>query len=216
MSCTEDYIASHIDAEPPVLRTLYRTTHLRRLYPRMCSDHVQGRTLAMFTRMIRPARILELGTFSGYSTLCFAEAMPPGCRIDTVEIDTEHADELRELFDNDPRGNDIELHIGDALELIPKLTEAFSYDMVFLDANKRHYPEYYHLLMQALPDGAFILADNTLWDNKVADPDVHDAQTEGIRRFNDIVAADNDVEKIILPVRDGLSIIRKVQKGVGR
>ena len=109
----DQYIADHIDPEPPQLRSLYRRTHITRS-PRMCTDHVQGRLLVMLTRMIRPHRILELGTFSGYSTLCFAEGMPPGCTIDTVEVDTEHADEIRAEFDRSPRGADIRLHIGDA------------------------------------------------------------------------------------------------------
>lgn len=205
----DEYIDAHIDAEPARLKALYRATHMHRLYPRMCTDHAQGRTLAMLTRMISPGRILELGTFSGYSTLCFAEAMPAGCVIDTVEIDTDYTEELEELFSSDPRGESIFLHTGDAAELIPELTGRHSYDMVFVDANKRAYPQYFELLLPALPSGAFILADNTLWSDKVLDPEANDAQTEGIRRFNSMVRDCADVEKIILPVRDGLSIIRK-------
>ena len=205
----DDYIDCHIDAEPARLRKLYRETHLYRLYPRMCTDHAQGRMLAMLTRMIRPARILELGTFTGYSTLCFAEAMPAGCSIDTVEIDGEYAGELRALFDGDPRRDDIRLHIGDASELIRTLMKDAVYDMVFIDANKRHYPEYYEAAMEGLKPGGYILADNTLWGDKVADSSAHDAQTDGIRRFNDMVAADPRVEKVIIPVRDGLTLIHK-------
>lgn len=205
----DDYIDCHIDAEPPALRHLYRQTHLHRLYPRMCTDHAQGRMLAMLTRMIRPCRILELGTFTGYSALCFAEAMPNGCSIDTVEIDGEYASDLRALFDADPRGTLIHLHIGDALELLPELLAKNTYDLVFIDANKRHYADYYKLILPSLPSGAFILADNTLWGGKVLDDDEHDAQTEGIRTFNDLVAADTAVEKVIIPERDGLTIIRK-------
>lgn len=209
----DDYIDCHIDAEPPRLRALYRDTHLHRLYPRMCTDHAQGRMLAMLTRMIRPERILELGTFTGYSTLCFAEAMPPDCTIDTVEIDGEYADELRELFDADPRGKDIRLHIGDAQELIPSLMEDAVYDMVFIDANKRHYLEYYRLVLPRLAQGGFILADNTLWGGKVLDDNNHDAQTDGIRLFNDTIAHSTEVEKVIIPVRDGLTLIRKKRPG---
>ncbi|MCM1067758.1 MAG: O-methyltransferase [Muribaculaceae bacterium] len=205
----DDYIAAHIDAEPAALRALYRHTHLHRLYPRMCTDHIQGRLLVMLTRMIRPRHILELGTFTGYSTLCFAEGMPQGCTIDTVELDPDYADDLRELFADTAPGKDISLHIGDAEELLPGLLARRSYDMVFVDANKRRYPQYYELLAKALPEGAYILADNTLWTDKVLDPEARDPQTEGIRRFNDIVAADPTVEKVILPVRDGLTIIRK-------
>ncbi len=164
----DQYIADHIDPEPPQLRSLYRRTHIERLYPRMCTDHVQGRLLVMLTRMIRPHRILELGTFSGYSTLCFAEGMPPGCTIDTVEVDTEHADEIRAEFDRSPRGADIRLHIGDAENLITSLAdEGEPFDMVFVDADKRAYPRYYELLMGILRPGAYIVADNTLWDDKV-------------------------------------------------
>lgn len=209
MSITlDDYISAHIDAEPAHLKALYRRTHMRRLYPRMCSDHTQGRLLAMLTELVNPRHILELGTFSGYSTLCFAGAMAADASIDTVEIDTEHEDELRELFSEAEPDKNIALHIGDALEILPTLLKEKDYDLVFVDANKRHYPEYYELLMTALKPGAVILADNTLWDDKVLDPSANDAQTDGIRRFNDMVAADPRVEKVILPVRDGLTIIR--------
>ncbi len=205
----DDYIAAHIDAEPKVLRDLYRHTHLHRLYPRMCTDHVQGRLLSMLTRMVAPRHILELGTFTGYSTLCFAEGMPQGCTIDTVEVDSDYADELRTLFAEAAPDADIKLHIGDAEEIIPMLVAEKKYDLVFIDANKRRYPQYYKLLLEALPHGAYIFADNTLWTDKVLDPEAHDPQTEGIRTFNDLIAADSRVEKIILPVRDGLTIIRK-------
>lgn len=202
-----DYIEAHIGPEPDILHRLYRHTHLTRLYPRMCSGHVQGRLLAMLTRMIRPARILELGTFTGYSTLCFAEAMPPGCTIDTVEVDTEYADELRELLASSPRGADIRLHIGDAANLIdPLMSQGTPVDMVFIDADKRAYSAYFVAVMRHLRPGAFIIADNTLWNGKVADPDARDPQTEGIRAFNDILAADSRLEKTILPFRDGLTI----------
>lgn len=205
----DDYISAHIDAEPRVLRDLYRHTHLHRLYPRMCTDHVQGRILVMLTRMVAPRHILELGTFTGYSTLCFAEGMPPGCTIDTVELDHEYAAELRELFASAAPGADIRLHIGDAEALIPQLVARKDYDLVFIDANKRRYPQYYALLIDAIPSGAYIFADNTLWADKILDPDARDPQTEGIRAFNDLVAADPRVETAILPVRDGLTLLRK-------
>lgn len=207
MMTEEDYIAAHISAEPPALRRLYRDTHLRRLYPRMCTDHIQGRILVMLTRMIAPTAILELGTFTGYSTLCFAEAAPQA-RIDTVEIDADYADELRELFATAAPDTRITLHTGDAEELLPSLLADNSYDMVFIDANKRRYPQYYEALIGSMRPGSYILADNTLWTDKVLDPTAHDPQTEGIRAFNDMVAADSRVEKVILPVRDGLTLIR--------
>jgi len=200
----EDYIAAHISAEPAELKKLYRYTHMHRLYPRMCTDHIQGRVLVMLTRMIRPARVLELGTFTGYSTLCFAEGLPEGGHIDTVEADPEYQEELQELFDGKP----ITLHTGDAEAVMPGLLQTVDYGLVFVDADKRRYPEYYAILRRHLRSGAYILADNTLWDDKILNAGDHDPQTEGIRRFNDIVAADPGVEKIILPIRDGLTLIR--------
>ncbi len=203
----DEYIELHIDAEPAHLRRLYRQTHLERLYPRMCTDHTQGRLLAMLTTMIRPRRIIELGTFTGYSTLCMAEAMPAECMIDTVEIDAEYADDIRATFDNAGFGDRITLHTGDALELLPDLLASNTYDMAFVDANKRHYPLYYDLLRKAMKPGSYILIDNTLWDNKVTDTSAHDPQTEGAKTLNDIVATDNGVSKIIIPVRDGLTVV---------
>lgn len=201
---TEDYIASHISPEPPELKKLYRYTHMHRLYPRMCTDHIQGRMLVMLTRMIRPLRVLEMGTFTGYSTLCFAEGLPDGAHIDTVEADPDYQEELRDLFEERP----VTLHIGDAETIVPGLLEKSDYDMAFIDADKRRYPEYYRMLRGHMRSGAYILADNTLWDDKILNPDARDSQTEGIRRFNDIVAADAGVEKVMIPMRDGLTLIR--------
>lgn len=208
MISEDDYIDAHIDAEPPALRALRRRTHLERLYPRMCTDHAQGRLLVMLTQLIKPRRILELGTFTGYSTLCLAEGMPEGCRIDTVEIDDVYADDLRRTLADSPRGADITLHIADAEALLPDLLARNAYDLVFIDANKRRYPEYLALISPALAPGSYILADNTLWADKVCDPEATDPQTLGIRRFNDLVAADPSLSVVILPVRDGLTLIR--------
>lgn len=200
----EDYIAAHISPEPEHLRALYRHTHMHRLYPRMCTDHVQGRLLAMLTAMIRPRRVLELGTFTGYSTLCFAGSLPDGGHIDTVEVDDDYREDLLDLFEDYP----VTLHTGDASALLPGLLASSDYDLVFIDADKRRYCDYYRELRRHLRPGAYILADNTLWDDKVLNPDANDPQTRGIRDFNDLVAADSGVEKVILPVRDGLSLIR--------
>lgn len=157
----DDYIARHIDAEPAHLRTLYRRTHLERLYPRMCSDHAQGRLLAMLTAMIRPSRIIELGTFTGYSALWHgrgdASRMPYRHRRGRPRIRRRHTRHLRR---GRPCPDDITLHIGDALEVVPRLLAANTYDMAFVDANKRHYCEYFALLSQAMPGGSYILADN--------------------------------------------------------
>lgn len=205
----EEYIIAHSSPEPGQLAELYRDTYLRRLYPHMCCEPLQGRLLVMLTRMIAPRRILELGSFSGYSTLCFAEGMPDGAEIHTVEIDDEAADGLRAAFGRSPRAADIHLHIGDALEVVPHLGGE-PWDLVYIDANKRSYSEYYGMTKALTRPGGYILADNTLWADYVLDPSRHDAQTEGIRRFNDLVAADPTVEKVMLPIYDGITIIRKM------
>lgn len=204
-----DYILNHIDAEPEHLYRLERDTHLRLLYSRMCSGHLQGRLLKMLVRMAKPERILELGTFSGYSAQCLAEGMlSDDAQLHTIEIEDELEDFLRAHFAASPVGHRIHLHIGDAREILPRLNTTF--DMVFIDANKRHYPQYYELVLPWLTPGGFIIADNTLWDGKVAEPHAKiDPQTEGILSFNQMVAADPRVEKVIIPVRDGLTIIYK-------
>lgn len=203
----EEYISAHISEEPPLLAQTYRETHLHHLYSRMCSGHVQGRLLKMLTAMIRPRRVLELGAFTGYSTLCMAEALEPGAELHTVEIDDELEDELLERFSRAQTAGSITLHIGDALEVLP--TMEGKWDMVFMDANKRHYPQYYEMLVDRVNPGGYIIADNTLWDGKVAQtPPPSDAQTRGIMEFNDMVAKDSRVEVCIVPVRDGLTIIR--------
>ncbi len=205
----DEYIETHIDREPPHLHDLYRRTHLTRLYARMCSGHTQGRLLSMLSKMITPARVLELGAFTGYSALCLAEGIPEGGELHTIEIDDEAEDELTELFASAPGGDKITLHIGDALELIPSLGDK-PWDLVFIDANKRNYCDYYMAVKPLVRPGGYIIADNTLWDGKVVEPDAaHDRQTEGILAFNDMIAADDSVEKVILPIRDGMTIIRK-------
>lgn len=205
----EEYCTAHSSPEPERLARLYRHTYLTRLYPHMCCEPLQGRLLVMLTRMIAPMRILELGTFSGYSTLCFAEGMPEGAELHTVEIDDEAAPALADLFAADPRGKDIHLHIGDALEVVPALGSE-PWDLVYIDANKRLYCDYYRMLQERVRPGGYILADNTLWGGKILDPaSAHDAQSHGIEEFNELIAADPRVEKVMLPLRDGLTIIRK-------
>lgn len=204
----EEYIDSHISPEPEHLTEVYRRTYLHHLYPRMCSGHSQGRLLKMLTRMVCPHRILELGTFTGYSTLCFAEGMPDDGHIHTVEIDDENEDELLDTFARSPWADRIHLHIGDALEVIPTIDE--EWDLVFIDANKRCYIDYYEAVLPRLRTGGYIFADNTLWSGKILDPDAnHDAQTRGIMDFNDYVAKDPRVETVILPIRDGMTILRR-------
>ncbi|MEE1297253.1 MAG: O-methyltransferase [Muribaculaceae bacterium] len=205
----EEYILSHIDAEGDALARLNRETHLFHLRPRMCSGHLQGRLLKMFVRMINPHNILELGTFTGYSALCLAEGLiAPDGEVHTIEIDDELEDFIRNHFEASPFAERINLHIGDAREILPSLGKTF--DLVFMDANKREYCEYYDLVFPMLSPGGFIIADNTLWDGKVVDWGKKlDAQTEGILKFNDYIAQDERVEKVIIPLRDGLTIIYK-------
>ena len=203
----QEYIEQQISEEPAHLAKLYRHTQLTRLYPRMCSGHIQGRMLKMLTQMISPMRVLELGTFTGYSALCMAEGMPEGAELHTVELDDEYADDIRSYFESAPCGGKITLHSSDALELTRQLPGPW--DMVLIDANKRQYSEYYKAVLPLVPSGGYIIADNTLWSGKVTE-DCHDGQTDAIRRFNDLVAADPHVEKVILPLRDGMTIIRKL------
>lgn len=206
----EEYTTRMSDSEPAHLAALYRRTQLTRLYPRMCCEPLQGRLLKMLTRMIMPMRILELGTFSGYSTLCFAEGAPSGAVIHTVEIDDEAEPELRGLFESAPAGSMVNLHIGDAMEIVPAISE-LPWDMVYIDANKRNYTDYYLMVKPLVRDGGYIIADNTLWSGKVLDTAAnHDAQTAGVDAFNRLVADDPEVEKVMIPLRDGLTIIRKL------
>lgn len=204
----EEYILAHISPEGEMLRRLNRETHLYHLRPRMCSGHLQGRLLKMFVRMTAPKAILELGTFTGYSALCLAEGIAPDGVVHTIEIDDELEDFIRAHFDASEYGSRIVLHIGDAEQIIPTLDTRF--DLVFIDANKRDYVAYYEMAMQVLNPGGFIIADNTLWDGKVVTcTEKIDAQTAGILAFNDHVAADDRVEVVIIPLRDGLTIIHK-------
>ena len=203
----EEYILSHIDEEGEYLKRLNRDTHVNLLRPRMLSGHLQGRILKMLCRMIRPDKILELGTFTGYSALCMAEGLNPGGVLHTIEMDDELEDFTRPYLEQSPYKDNIHLHIGDAIKVVPTLDETF--DLVFIDADKRHYCEYYDLVFDKVRPGGFILADNTLWDGKIIDPQARDGQTVGIREFNDLIASDTRVEKVIIPLRDGLTFIWK-------
>lgn len=208
----ENYILEHIDSEPGFLHTLDRDTHLYHLRPRMCSGHLQGRILKMFVKMIKPKTILELGTFTGYSALCMAEGMSSDSELHTIEIDDELEDFIRSHFDETRFASRMHLHIGDAKHTIGAMGD-MKFDLVFMDANKREYCEYYDLVFPLLNEDGYIIADNTLWDGHVVDEShSNDAQTQGIMRFNKMVACDSRVEKVILPIRDGLTIIRKKAK----
>ncbi len=205
----DEYILQHIDPEGDYLNALYRDTHLRLLYPRMASGHLQGRMLKMFVQMIRPKQVLEIGTYSGYSALCLAEGLPEGSVLHTIEINDEQEVFTRPWLENSPYADKIKFYIGDALTLIPELNQRF--DLVFMDADKRKYIDYYELVLPLLNEGGYIIADNTLWDGHVLEehPHPNDLQTIRIKEFNDRVAKDSRVEKVILPLRDGLTIIRK-------
>ena len=204
----EEYISAHIEAESPLLRDLYRQTNLRLLNPRMASGHIQGRLLKMLVAMIRPELILEIGTFTGYATLCMAQGMPANGCIHTIEIDDELEDFILKWFKKSPYSDRIHLHIGDALKVVPGL--GLQYDMIFLDGEKREYPEYYSSLLEYLKPGGFMIADNTLWDGHVVEKEYDsDPQTISVRKFNDMVRNDSRVEVAMIPIRDGLTIIRK-------
>lgn len=203
----EEYILNHISPEPDNLRSLNRKAHAELLYGHMCSGHLQGRVLKMLTQMIAPKRVLELGTYVGYSALCIAQGLDdPDAQVHTIDIDDEMEDVIREQLELDPAGKLVTLHIGDALEIVPQLPG--EWDMVVIDANKRDYLRYYEMILPRMRRGGFILADNTLWAGKVTDLDTnHDALTRGVAEFNDFVARDPRVEVVILPMRDGLTII---------
>lgn len=205
----DDYILQHIDPESDYLQALYRDTHLKLLYPRMASGHLQGRMLKMFVRMIRPRQILEIGTYSGYSALCMAEGLPEGGMLHTFEINDEQEDFTRPWIENSPYADKIKFYIGDALERVPQL--GLTFDLVFMDGDKRRYIDYYEMALSHLSANGYIIADNTLWDGHVLEehPHASDLQTIRIKEFNDLVAGDARVEKVILPLRDGLTIIRK-------
>ena len=204
----EDYILSHIEPEPEYLYRLYRATNIYMLHGRMASGHLQGRLLKMLVEMIRPKRILEVGTFSGYSAICMAEGLEADGRLYTFEINDEQEEFTRPWIEQSPVADKIEFIIGDAITEAPKL--GITFDLAFIDGDKRTYIETYEMVLSILRPGGFILADNTLWDGHVVDPAYdRDHQTQGIERFNDYLVHDARVEHVILPLRDGLTLIRK-------
>lgn len=212
----EDYINDHIDAEPDLLKQINREAHVKILHGDMLSGHLQGRMLKMFTQMIQPQKILEIGTFVGYSTLCFAEALSDDAEIHTIEINDELEDITRANFAKSQYNDQIKLYIGDAVDVMPQF-EPMSFDLVFIDADKKKYREYYELILPTVRPGGFIIVDNTLWYGKVvAEVKSNDRSTQAILDFNEVIAHDNRIEKVILPVRDGLTIIRKKQNKNGK
>ena len=204
----EQYILQHIEPEPDYLYRLWRATNIHTIHGRMASGHLQGRILKMLVSMIRPQRVLEVGTFSGYSAISMAEGLPDDGKLYTFEINDEMEDFTRPWIEGSAVADKIEFIIGDALQEAPKL--GIMFDLVFMDGDKRTYRDCYEMAMGILRKGGFMIADNTLWDGHVVDHAYDkDHQTQGIETFNDYVAADNRVEQVILPLRDGLTLIRK-------
>ena len=208
MTTLDEYIVQHIDPEPDYLYRLWRATNIHLLHGRMASGHLQGRLLKMLVRMVRPKNILEVGTFSGYSALSMAEGLEPGGHLYTYEINDEQEDFTRPWIEGSPWADRISFIIGDAIEEAPKL--GITFDLAFIDGDKRTYRETYEMALGVVRTGGFLVADNTLWDGHVVDPAYsRDQQTQGIETFNDYVKADDRVEKVMLPLRDGLTLIRK-------
>ncbi len=205
----DQYILDHTGPEGDYLSRLYRATNIHMLHGRMASGHLQGRLLRMLVHMIRPKNILEVGTFSGYSAICMAEGLEESGMVYTYEINDEQEDFTRPWIENSPVADRIKFIIGNAITEAPRL--GITFDMAFIDGDKRTYIDTYEMVLSILRPGGYILADNTLWDGHVIDASYdHDHQTQGIRQFNDFVAQDPRVEKVILPLRDGLTLIRKV------
>ncbi len=206
-----DYIEQHTTPENEALAAITHDTNLHILNPHMLSGQVQGRFLSMLSRMIRPRRILELGTFTGYSALCLAEGLAADGVLDTIEHNDELEDTIRHNLALSPVGEKVRLHIGDAKEILAHELRRAQYDLVFIDADKREYTQYLELVSPLVPVGGWILADNTLWDGHIVEAAYNkDAQTLGLRAFNDTLAADPHFEQVILPLRDGLTVIQKV------
>jgi len=205
----EQYILNHIDYQPVQLKELESFTNLNTVHPRMLAGHLQGSILTMLCKMINPFSVLEIGTFTGYSTICLALGMSPESHIHTIEINDEFESIIVKYLEKAGISNNVTLHIGSALEVIPKIDEMF--DFVYIDGDKREYPQYLEIIFPKLKTGGFILADNVLWDEKPSKPNMPDDKyTKGIMDFNDMVKNDDRLEKTILPLRDGLSIIRKI------
>ena len=209
MDLLEKYIHENSSPEEALLHELDRETHLRVINPRMISGHIQGKLMEMIVRMVRPQRVLEIGTFTGYSALCMAAGLPEGGLIDTCEVDDELEMMILSFFERSANGEKIRLHIGSALDIAPTLGEC--YDLVFIDGDKREYTAYYEMLFdnELVKSGSWILADNILWYGKVVEPVAKgDKQTQAIIDFNAHIVADPRVENVILPIRDGINLIR--------
>lgn len=205
----DQYVCAHSENEPEVLRDLNRKTHLSVLQPRMLSGHLQGRVLSMLSHMIRPSRVLEIGTYTGYSALCFAEGLTEGGKVITIDVNEELEELVREYISKAGMEEKIDYRIGDATQLIPQLDEQF--DIVFIDADKKNYCNYYNLVFDKVKTGGYIIADNVLWSGKVLENyDSLDRETKVIMDYNRMVHEDPRVQEVLLPIRDGLMVARKV------
>ena len=204
----DDYVVAHSEEEPELLQQLTRETYQKILQPIMLSGPYQGRVLSMISKLIRPKSILELGTFTGYATLCLAEGLQTNGKIDTIDVNEELVDFQRKYFDMSNYGNQIYQHLGSALDIIPTLNKTF--DLVFIDADKPNYVNYFNLIIDKLNSGGIILSDNVLWHGKVVKPlDIKDNSTKAVLKFNTLLKNDKRIETVLLPIRDGLTISRK-------
>lgn len=205
----DDYVVAHTEAEPELLQQLTRETYQKILQPIMLSGPYQGRVLSMISKLKQPKTILELGTFTGYATLCLAEGLLKHGEIHTIDINEELEDFQRKYFDKSGYGHQIFQHLGDALEILPKLDKTF--DLIFIDADKPNYVNYFHLIIDKLNVGGIILSDNVLWHGKVVEPlDLKDASTKAVLEYNKLLKEDPRIETVLLPIRDGLTISRKL------
>ena len=205
----DDYIVSHSEEEPELLKQLTRETYQKILQPRMLSGHYQGRILSILSKLIQPKHVLEIGTYTGYATLCLAEGLQKNGSIHTIDINEELVDFQRKYFDKSEYGSQITQHLGNALDIMPKLDTTF--DLVFIDADKPNYPNYFNTIIEKLNTGGVILSDNVLWSGKVIEklkPD--DDSTKALIQYNKLLKKDSRIETIVLPIRDGLTISRKL------
>lgn len=206
----DQYVCEHTSKESTLLQQINRETHLEVLQPRMLSGHFQGRVLSMFSKMIKPNRILEIGTYTGYSALCLAEGLSAEGKLVTIDVNEELENRVRGYFNSSEFSNKITYLIGDAIQLIPTINE--KWDIVFIDADKLNYLNYYQLVFDSISVGGYIIADNVLWSGKVVDPSKHDRETNLLREYNQFVHNDPRVEEVLLPIRDGLMVARKISE----